>query len=171
MPVPIHVEVHRDEGASVVLMLHGAPSPLAVGDIITPYKAWSAMCLLSGGFLSFAGRSEEGIPWIEKALDINPLDPRNYVVRTHLAVAKICVGDYEQAVELAREATGQRPDYIDSHVALAAALGYLGRIDEALAAVGEFRDKAQDYAENHPLWGSETKECFLNGLRKANLVE
>jgi adenylate cyclase len=124
-----------------------------------------------GGFLSFAGRSEEGIPWIEKALDINPLDPRNYVVRTHLAVAKICVGDYEQAVELAREATGQRPDYIDSHVALAAALGYLGRIDEALAAVGEFRDKAQDYAENHPLWGSETKECFLNGLRKANLVE
>lgn len=124
-----------------------------------------------GGFLSFCGRSEEGIPWIEKALDINPLDPRNYVVSTHLAVAKICVGDYEAAVELAREGTRQRPDYIDSHLTLAAALGYLGRIDEALKAAGEFRDKARDYAENHPLWSDETKECFLTGLRKANLVE
>ena len=124
-----------------------------------------------GAFLYFFGRAEEGIPWIEKALDINPLDPRNYVVKTHLAVAKICVGDYEAAVELAREATRQRPDYIDSHVTLAAALGYLGMIDEAQQAVGEFRDKAQDYTENHPLWGDDTKQRFLTGLRKAGLVD
>jgi Flp pilus assembly protein TadD len=131
----------------------------------------SAASWTLGSFLYFNGRSEEAIPWIEKALDINPLDPRNYVVRTHLAVAKICVGDYEAAVDLARDATRQRPDYIDSHVTLAAALGYLARPDEAQQAVGAFRDKARDYAEHHPLWGEQTRDCFLTGLRKANLVD
>lgn len=117
------------------------------------------------------GRSEEAIPWIEKALDINPLDPRNYVVKTHLAVANICAGNYQAAAELARDSTRQRPDYIDSHVTLAAALGYLDRADEARQAIGEFRDKAGDYAENHPIWCQDTKERFLDGLRKAELID
>ena len=67
--------------------------------------------------------------------------------------------------------TRQRPEYLDAHLTLAAALGYLERADEALNAAGEFRDKAQDYTENHPLWGEDTKQRFLAGLRKAGLVE
>jgi hypothetical protein len=34
-----------------------------------------------------------------------------------------------------------------------------------------FRDKARAYAEDHPLWGEQTRDCFLTGLRKANLVD
>jgi adenylate cyclase len=124
-----------------------------------------------GTYLYFDGHAEEGIPWIEKALDLNPLDPLNYVVKTHLAAAKICAGDHEQAAELARDAIRQRPDYLDSHVALATALSYLGRTDDAQQAIGEFHDKAWDYVESHPLWGQETKDVFRAGLRKAGLVE
>jgi len=126
-----------------------------------------------GGVLYTHGRAEEAIPWIEKALDINPLDPRNYVVKTHLAAAKLCVGDYESAVELTRAAIRQRPDYIDSRVTLAAALGHLGRADEARDALGEFRDRARDYVENHPypLWRKHVKDHYLTGLRKAHLME
>jgi TolB-like protein/Flp pilus assembly protein TadD len=126
-----------------------------------------------GGQLYRHGRAEEAIPLIEKALDINPLDPRNYVVVTHLAVAKLCVGDYEAAIELARASIRQRPDYIDSRITLAAALGHLGRADEAREALGEFRDQIRDHIENHPypLWHMHVKDHYLTGLRKAHLIE
>jgi adenylate cyclase len=125
-----------------------------------------------GGLLYRDGRAQEAIPWIEKALDINPLDPRNYVVATHLAVAKLCVGDYESAAELTRTSIRQRPDYIDSRVTLAAALGHLGRTDEARDALGEFHDRARDYVENnpYPLWRKHVKDTYLAGLRKAHLI-
>lgn len=117
------------------------------------------------------GRPEEGIPWLEKTLEINPLDPRNFIIKTHLAVMNICAGNYDRAAELARDATRQRADYIDSHVTLASALGYLGRDDEATRAIGNFRDQALDYTENNPIWDQATKDCFLAGLRKAKLVD
>jgi len=126
-----------------------------------------------GFHLYCAGRAAEGIPWIEKALDINPLDPRNYVVQTHLAAAKLCVGDHEAAVALTRASMRQRPDYLDSRVILAAALGHLGRSNEAREAIGEFSDRARDYVESHfhPLWHQNVKDHYLTGLRKAGLVE
>jgi len=126
-----------------------------------------------GSLLYREGRAAEAIPWIEKALNINPLDPRNYVVVTHLATAKLCVGDYERAIELARTSIRQRPDYFDSRVTLAAALGHLGRPDEAREALGEFYDRVQNYIENHPypLWRQHVSSHFRTGLRKAGLIE
>jgi TolB-like protein/Tfp pilus assembly protein PilF len=126
-----------------------------------------------GLVLSTKGHADEAIPLIEKALDINPLDPRNYVVITHLAVAKLCVGDYEAVVKLARDSIRQRPDYRDSRITLAAALGHLGRPDEARDALGEFRDQVQDYIENHPypLWREHVGDHYRAGLRKAGLLE
>jgi TolB-like protein/DNA-binding winged helix-turn-helix (wHTH) protein/Tfp pilus assembly protein PilF len=126
-----------------------------------------------GHVLYCNGRAKEAIPWIEKALDINPLDPRNYVVTTHLAVARLCVGDYETAVELARASIRQRPDYIDSRITLAAALGHLHRADEAREALGEFRDLVREYIENHPypMWRIHVKDHVLTGLRTLRLVD
>jgi len=126
-----------------------------------------------GYILYISGRADEAIPRIEKALDLNPLDPRNYVVMVHLATAKLCVGDYESAAELAGASMQQRPDYIDARMTLAAALGYLGRANEAQDAIGEFRSRAQDYLEDHfhAPWRPRVKDQFLVGLRKAGLVK
>ena len=126
-----------------------------------------------GVFLYLNDRAEEAIPWIEKALDINPLDPRDYVIRTHLAIAKLCSGDYTAAAELARAAMRQRPDYLDSRVTLAAALGYLGRAEDARQALGEFSDKARDRVQDprHPMWRQHLCDRFSDGLRKAGLLE
>jgi TolB-like protein/Tfp pilus assembly protein PilF len=126
-----------------------------------------------GYILYISGRADEGVPWIEKALEINPLDPRNYVVMAHLAGAKLFLGDYKSASELASASIRQRPDYIDARVTLAAALGYLGRADEAHEAIAEFRAPAHHYVERHPhpLWRQHVKNHYLNGLRKAQLIE
>ncbi len=136
---------------------------------LNPHSSGANMLL--GGQLYFVGRWKEGIPWLEKALEINPLDPRNHINKTHLAAANMCSGNYERALELARDATRQRADYIDSHVTLAATLGYLGKVDEAREVIGEFRDKAKDFVEGHPLYGEETKDCFREGLQKAHLID
>jgi len=117
------------------------------------------------------GAPEEGIGWFERTLEINPNDPRNYIIKTHLAVAHICAGNYEQAAELARDATGARADYIESHAALASALGHLGRVEEAAQAAENFRDRVGEYAETYPIWDQSTKDIFLAGLRKAKLID
>jgi adenylate cyclase len=114
---------------------------------------------------------EEGIRWLERLLEVNPLDPRDFISRTHLAVANICTGKYERAAELARNAIRQRADYLESHAALASALGYLGHASDAAHAIGEFSDQVVDYAESHPLWNRTTKDTVLTGLRKAGLVQ
>ncbi len=126
-----------------------------------------------GHLLYCIGRAKEAIPWIEKALDLNPLDPRNYVVTTHLAVAKLCVGDYKSAIELTRASIRQRPDYIDSRITLAAALGYLNRADDAREALGEFHDRVQGYIDNppYPLWRIHVKDHYLVGLRMVGLIK
>jgi Flp pilus assembly protein TadD len=132
----------------------------------------SMACWTLGVLLYTRGQAEEGIPWIEKALEINPLDPRDYVIRTHLATAKMCAGDYESAAQFARSAMTQRPDYIDSRVTLAASLGYLGRSEEARDIVGENRDEIFEYIENTPhlLRRKYISGTFIEGLRRAGLV-
>jgi adenylate cyclase len=110
---------------------------------------------------------EEGIRWLEKALEISPLDPRNFILKTHLAVANICAANYERAAEQARDAIRQRDDYLESHAALASALGYLGRAADADKALGEFRDQVGEYVKSNLMWNQTTKESVLNGLRKA----
>ena len=126
-----------------------------------------------GHVLYCNGHAEEAVPWIEKALDINPIDPRNYVVTTHLAVAKLCVGDFRAAVELTRTSIRQRPDYVNSRITLAAALGNLHLTDEAREALGEFCDRVQGYIENHPypMWRIHVKDHYLTGLRMAGLIQ
>ena len=136
---------------------------------LNPQNAGANMLL--GARMYYDGTPEEGIPWLEKALEINPIDPRNFIMKTHLASAYLCAGDYEKSSELARDATRQRSTYIDSHVVLAAALGYLGRTDEAQQAAEAFRDKAEDFVENHPFYCRDTKDRFLGGLRKARLLD
>jgi TolB-like protein/Flp pilus assembly protein TadD len=114
---------------------------------------------------------EGGIRWLEKLLEVSPLDPRIFIIKTHLAVANICAGKYERAAELARDATRQRADYLESHAGLAAALGYLGRASDAAKAIGKFRDRVVEYVESYPLWNRTTKDTMLTGLRRAGLVQ
>jgi adenylate cyclase len=137
---------------------------------INPHNAPANIIL--GATLSLsAGRYDDGIPWIESALELNPLDPRNYMFMTHLAVAHLCAGHHQASVDLVREATRRQPDFIESHVALASALGHLGQKEEAHRVIAGFEDSALDYVEGRPNWAQKTKDCVLDGLRKAGLLE
>ena len=114
-----------------------------------------------------AGRFEESIPWLEKAVLLSPKDPQFHIIVGHLALAHLGAGHFEQAAEHARESIRRRPEYFESHATLAAALGYLGRSEEALATIEPFAAAARERVERNPLFARETKDCTLDGLRKA----
>jgi len=51
-----------------------------------------------GYLLVYAGRPEEGIEWIEKVIQLDPMHPENYY--SHLAVAMHAAHRYEDAIEI-----------------------------------------------------------------------
>ena len=113
---------------------------------------------------------DDGIPWFEKALLLNPLDPQNHLYLAQLALAHLCAGRYDRAAEYARDAIRRRHDFIESHIALASSLGYLDRPDEARAALEGFEDSATAYVERHVVYAQQVKDLVLAGLRRADLL-
>ena len=114
-----------------------------------------------------AARFEEAIPWLEDALRLSPKDPQLHIIFGQLALANLGVGNYEQAAECASESIRHRPDYFESVATLAAALGFLGRADEALATIAPFVSQARERIERNALFARETKDVVLDGLNNA----
>ena len=129
--------------------------------------------IIFGSFLTYHEKSpEEGLKWLEEGITLNPRDPRLYVFKTHMACAHLRLKQFEEAEELAREAMVERPDYMDARIVRAAALGFLGRSDDA-RAVFENADRAEiaDIVDRRRIWGKLMKDKLLDGLRAAGLTE
>jgi adenylate cyclase len=117
-----------------------------------------------------ATRYDEGVSWIEKAVKMNPLDPINHLYLSQLALAHLCAERYDKAVETAQEAIRRKHGFIESHIALASALGHLQRPDDARDAIEGFQDAAV-FVDNHLVFAPEVKQHVLDGLRLAGLVK
>jgi tetratricopeptide (TPR) repeat protein len=134
------------------------------------------------GFLQVhAGDNEKAIAYLDRAGRINPLegsDYRNNVV----SLAHFHAGRYEAAVEFAKKALHENPNFVPPLRRLGAALGLLGRVDEArevvqrlLALVPEhtisrFRAFGESEVQDAP--GSrEHVDVICEGLHRAGLPE
>lgn len=124
-----------------------------------------------GHALSLTGRPNEGIPFIEKAISLNPQDPRNYLYYSFLAQAHLLAKRFDQAMEWAGKAIQWRPDHPLPHLVMAASLGHFGRIDEARAELKACERVRPGYTADTKNWISyknpADNEHFLDGLRKA----
>jgi adenylate cyclase len=127
-----------------------------------------------GASLISAGRLNEGVAAVERSIR---LDPRRSAVRfNQIALALYYTGEYEAAVDAANRAIRSSPNYPNPYRWLAAALGQLGRIDEA----GQALEKAITIApaafdlyvrERAPWRRPEDHAHMLKGLRKAGWPE
>jgi adenylate cyclase len=127
-----------------------------------------------GANLISAGRLREGIAAIDRSIR---LDPRRSAVRfNQIALALYYSGEYEAAVDAANRAIRSSPNYPNPYRWLAAALGQLGRIEEA----GHALEKAIAIApaafnlyarERLPWRRPEDYAHMLEGLRKAGWRE
>ena len=89
-----------------------------------------------------------------------------------LATSYYYEGDYAEAVEAQRRTLARYPNVYTAYRWLAAALGQLGRTEEARAALRKAMELSPQafefYTSRRPLWHRpEDYEHMLDGLRKA----
>jgi TolB-like protein len=125
-----------------------------------------------GANLTWAGRHEEAIPFLEKALRLDPF-PKSYFYAM-LGVAYKRLGRYEEAVAACEKALQLAPDSAWRHLAVAGAYSLVGRDEEARAALQEAlklepRMSLEFYAKMAPFKNQADLEKGLDTLRKVGL--
>jgi adenylate cyclase len=115
----------------------------------------------------------QGISMMEQAQTLNPQDPQRNMHLTFLARAYLNAQRYEDALRSARAAIQRRPDYPNAHYILAIALGHLGRVDEARAALEQCELLQPGFLDKRAGWQpyrDPARNALLHeGLRRASL--
>jgi adenylate cyclase len=132
-------------------------------------------CLALGNRLDIIGNAEEGIPLLERSLELHPRDPHSHIYFGQLARAYINARNYERALGCLREALRRNSSYPHTYHLLAICLGHLGRVDEAREAGRECERLHPGFMARRACWNIYVDEAanrhLTEGLRKAGLVE
>ena len=141
---------------------------------LNPSSALAYMC--SGESIALAGRPAEAIRHLEKALQLSPKDPGLVYVFHGMALAHFAAQRYEEAVDWAKRAISQKPDFAFIYRTLATTYAHLGQLEEARAALDDAERLAPEFTlasgrrvllAADPLVG----ERYLDGLRKAGMKD
>ena len=131
--------------------------------------------ILYGTALKYCGRAGEGIPFIEKGLELSRKDPRLSIFYTRLADAHLQNGDYEQAAKLAEEIVGRNDGHMETVLILISSLGHLGREADARPAIKHYRSIQTNFDEAiKSTWfylDAHGLEHIRDGLRNAGLTD
>lgn len=124
-----------------------------------------------GWCLAWAGRPDEGLPLVEKAMRLNPYHPQWYW--TVVWLAHFVAERYQNAISSLEKITDPYPSV---YRRLAATYALLDQAEEAQAAMAKYRElepqnTIEQAAATFPFKRSEDLERLLNGLRKAGMPE
>jgi adenylate cyclase len=130
-------------------------------------------CLFVLGFsLVFAGRPQEAIPLMEKAIRFNPIPP--IVHLTYIAQAYNDAGRYEEAIAVCKKAIQAEPNDQRAHLNLTSAYILLGREEEAHSTAEVVLKMDPKFSLDHfsktlPYKNQADTDRFIDALRKAGL--
>jgi TolB-like protein/Tfp pilus assembly protein PilF len=133
-------------------------------------EAWARL----GHILDVAGRPEEGIPLIERAMRLDPHYPFLYPFWQGHALQAL--ERYEDAAPAYKRAISRNPDHLAAHEHAAAVYAHLGRLDEARAEAAEVLRLRSNFsiqreAERLPYRDQAVLRRLVDGLRAAGLPE
>jgi adenylate cyclase len=126
-----------------------------------------------GVCLSFGGEAERSIPVLKRAMRLSPIPILNTLGQLSNSYRQL--GQYEEAIAVAKEATQREPDYQSAHLALAAAYMLIGKESEARAEVAEVlrinpNFSLERYAKSYPAKDpAYVRDRVIEPLRKAGL--
>jgi adenylate cyclase len=137
---------------------------------LDPNDATSYMQL--GNFLTLAGRPEEAIGLIEKAMRLNPRYSPMYTL--NLSFAYRMAGRYEEALIPGKKLISLTPNWAPARFNLAIIYSALGRMEEAHAEVEELQRinptiSLEMFRQGLPYKDHAVLERHLEALRKAGL--
>jgi TolB-like protein/class 3 adenylate cyclase len=125
------------------------------------------------------GRAEETEGHILETLRLSPRDSRTSTAMVVAAMAKLSLGRDDEAIEWSRRAIETNRNYAFAHFFLAAALGQLGRWEEARAAVQTGLSLDPTFTISRYRAGASNdnpaylagRERIYDGMRKAGVPE
>jgi adenylate cyclase len=133
------------------------------------FTVWNAR----GHVYRIAGLPEQAVPSLERAIRVNPVDPRLYLTFVGMAQAFIELRRFDDAIAAGKKALRQNPSHSGIHRCLASAFAHLGRDTEALEAAARLLEV--DPAFTISAWiargGQSNAKLMVEGLRKAGLPE
>jgi adenylate cyclase len=94
-----------------------------------------------GAVLNFQGQSEEGVASVDNGIRLSPTDPRLFIWLSGLAAAHYQLQHYSQAVEIGRRSWTLNNSYITGLTYVVAGLAQLGRVEDALAALADLKER------------------------------
>lgn len=130
----------------------------------------------SGLAHSYLGDHAEATCRIQQAQRLSPHDPHGFFFDTAQIMPNLLLRNYEAAVAIGRRATALNPGFSSSLKGLLAALGHLGRTQEAAGVrqrllVLEPNFSIRDAAARSPMIRAEDIALYADGLRLAGLPE
>jgi len=125
-----------------------------------------------GYILNFAGRPEEAVGLVKKAMRLNPMYPASYL--WELGHAYFLTGRYEEAIETLNRVLDRNSDFWPAHVFLAASYSEIGREEEARAEAAEIEGLSpwtslEAVRQRLPYKNKAILERLFDSLRKAGL--
>ena len=127
---------------------------------------------VQGHVLLFTGQPAQARQAYTACLRLDPRGPLSRRAMHQLATSYYYEGDYAEAVEAQRRTLARYPNVYTAYRWLAAALGQLGRAEEARVALQKAMELSPQafefYTSRRPPWHTpEDYEHMLDGLRKA----
>lgn len=128
---PRHPQAHFALGIAWMNLrnLPAAIASLSEAVQLNPSHASSHAAL--GQVLNYLDRPSDGLPELNLALRLNPRGNSRFVWFPYIAAGHYLTGDYRRCLEACHEALALKPDYPNALRYMTAALGQLGRRDEA----------------------------------------
>jgi len=127
-----------------------------------------------GLVLRYAGRYDEAIPLLKKAIRLNPVTPVNYL--NNLAWSYALSEQYEKAIPLWNKAIERNPDYLFAYSGLTCTYQLLGNEKKAREAAAEVLRIKPTYStaqigEFDIIKNIELKNLILEAYHKAGIPE
>lgn len=130
----------------------------------------------SGFALSYLGDQERALERMHQAIQLSPSDPHLFFFQSAIIMPHLLRGAYDDAAAAGRKAIELNPWFSSAFKGHLAALGHLGRGDEATAVLSRLLKlepgfTVRDAIRRSPMGSSEDIERYAEGLRRAGLQE
>jgi len=128
----------------------------------------------SGWVRGYAGDSDGAIESLNKAMRLNPLDPRVFLTQSAMAFAHFIAGRDDAAAEWAAMALRVKPGWLPALRMTIASNAMRGRIDDARRALASYlrhdpRASIARMSEYYPMRREVDRRRFTTAMRKAGV--
>jgi len=131
---------------------------------------------LSSSTYCYIGEPNTALACLDHYRELAPFDPYVCTFETRYAIAYVFNGDYERAAIVGRRAVAAIPGFVNGYKPLVAALGHLGRREEAKPYLDKLLTlepgfTVERFADVYPIKKPADRRRYMEGLRLAGVAE